>query len=137
MFLRKSISSIVILLFFFSSNIIAQQDNVNNINIHQSETIAKLLSKHKEINKNFPLVEGFRIQIFSVSGTNSRDRADLFKAETLIKYPEAEIYIVYNSPSYKVRLGNFRNKLEALNYFQTINTDFPFGFIVIDKIEFK
>jgi len=47
MFLRKSISSIVILLFFFSSNIIAQQDNVNNINIHQSETIAKLLSKHK------------------------------------------------------------------------------------------
>jgi hypothetical protein len=103
--------------------------------VHQSAEVKKLAEKHIQVNEKFSKSDGFRVQIFSISGANSRDRANMMKAEFLDKYPDVEVYIVYHAPAYKVRLGNFRTKLDALGFLQSIKEDYPFAFVAVDKIE--
>lgn len=128
---------IIVFLGIIAGNINGRTDGRPAVRIHQSPAIASLVEKHKAINKQHPKSDGYRVQIFSISGANSSDRANLMKAEFLDKYPDSKVYIIYHAPSYKVRIGNFRTKLEALNYIRTIQKDYPFAFVVVDKIEFE
>jgi hypothetical protein len=131
----KHIINTLIFLISFNISLVAQQQG--NINIHQSSAINRLLIKHIQVNEYHPWVEGYRVQLYSISGVNSRDKANTFKAKFLLKHKNAKIYIVYHSPYYKVRLGDFRTKIEALAYLQTITKEYPSGFVVVDKIKFK
>ena len=135
--MRKQSIFIIALFFIISIFIKAQSGDDKPVIIHQDPAVEKLVNKHIAINKHFAKSDGYRVQIFSIGGVNSRDRANLMKAEFLAKYPETEVYIVYNAPSYKVRLGDFRRKLDAERFLTTIKADYPFAFVVIDKIEFK
>ena len=56
------------------------------------------------------VMQGFRIQVFSSSGV---DEATLMKSVTMEKFSEDSVYIVYDAPVYKVRVGDFINRYEA------------------------
>ncbi|MBN2745807.1 MAG: SPOR domain-containing protein [Bacteroidales bacterium] len=129
----KIIFSVLALVILFSFKTM-DGDKPSKARIHQSPEIEKIVEKHKKINEKYGAVAGFRVQIFSVSGANSRDRANLMKAEFLTKYPDSEVYIVYNAPAYKVRIGDFRTKLEALKFIQTIKDNYPFAFVAVDEV---
>jgi len=134
----RKYSFLIIFTFIVISFLIkAQSGDDKKVVIHQSPAIGKLVDKHIEINKNFKKSDGFRVQIFSINGANSSDRANLMKAEFISKYPDAEVHIVYKAPYYKVRIGDFRQKLDAEKYMKSIKSDYPFAFVVIDKIDFK
>ena len=133
--MTKQIGVFFILFVLITGTLKAQQEG--SVIIHQSPAINNLLKKHIQVNEYHPWVAGYRVQLYSISGVNSRDKANMFKAEFLLKYPEAQVYIVYHSPYYKVRVGDFRTKIEALAYLQTLNKDYPSGFVVVDKIKFK
>ena len=55
-------------------------------------------------------VQGFRIQIFSSSNV---DETILMKNLALEKFLGDSIYVVYDAPVYKVRVGDFLNRYEA------------------------
>jgi hypothetical protein len=56
------------------------------------------------------VVQGFRIQIFSSS---NMDEAGAMKLLTQQKFPEDSIYIVFDSPVYKVRVGDYTSRYDA------------------------
>jgi hypothetical protein len=56
------------------------------------------------------VVQGFRIQVFSSSGV---DEASLVKEIATEKFAEDSVYVVYDAPVYKVRVGDFVNRYEA------------------------
>ncbi len=56
------------------------------------------------------VVQGFRIQIFSSSNV---DEISLMKNLALEKFVGDSIYVVYDAPVYKVRIGDFVNRYEA------------------------
>jgi hypothetical protein len=56
------------------------------------------------------VVQGFRIQIFSSSNV---DEATLMKNLALEKFVGDSIYVMYDAPVYKVRIGDFVNRYEA------------------------
>jgi hypothetical protein len=56
------------------------------------------------------VVQGFRIQVFSSSGL---DEANLMKSITLEKFTGDSVYVMYEAPVYKVRVGDFVNRYEA------------------------
>ncbi|MGD1044183.1 MAG: SPOR domain-containing protein [Bacteroidota bacterium] len=56
------------------------------------------------------VVQGFRIQIFSSS---NMDETTLMKNLALEKFVGDSIYVVYDAPVYKVRVGDFVNRYEA------------------------
>jgi hypothetical protein len=56
------------------------------------------------------VVQGFRIQIFSSSNV---DETTLMKNLALEKFVGDSIYVVYDAPVYKLRIGDFVNRYEA------------------------
>lgn len=77
---------------------------------------------------------GYRIQLASES---SSAPARKIRAAFIQKYREVPAYEIYQQPYFKVRVGDFKTKLEAIKFQKEIISDFPNSFIVKDEIEFK
>jgi hypothetical protein len=56
------------------------------------------------------VVQGFRIQVFSSSGV---DEATRMKEVVTEKFIGDSVYVVYDAPVYKIRVGDFVNRYEA------------------------
>lgn len=78
--------------------------------------------------------KGFRIQVMV---TKQRENAFNAKAELLSKYPEEKAYVLYQSPYFKVRFGNFLKREEAEKWRKPLNNLFKSSvFIVEDAIDY-
>jgi len=122
------------ILFFFSIVLISAQKNVsynieNEINILEQQYI--------EAWKKIKRIDGFRIQITSFSGINSKtaieNTAELFRQQFL----DIPCFTTYFEPNFRLRAGNFRTKIEAYKALQRIAPFFPGAFVLKDQIEFK
>ncbi|GEM_PF-735290 len=78
--------------------------------------------------------KGFRIQIYSASGANSRTSAYESQSEFLSLYPSMDSYTLWSYPNWVVRVGNFRTRLEALEYHMELREEYPASFIIGDRI---
>ena len=77
---------------------------------------------------------GYRIQVLS---TGSRDNAFDMRAALQINFPEHKTYVVYQSPNFKVRIGNFLRREDADNFRKQLLKTYPEGlYIVEDVIEY-
>lgn len=123
---------ILSLLLFVSSYCFSQK---GSLTIHQSNEIAVQMQKHIEVNKIHNWVNGYRVQVYSVGGANSKEKANTERTKFLTSFANSTVYITYQAPYFKVRVGNFRTQLDALAYLQQIKTSYPFAFVVIDQIE--
>ncbi len=99
-----------------------------------------LSDKQAEINKRTSMMtssglyKGFRIQVLS---TTSRDQANQIKSDLLNKFSEEKTYLQYHSPYFKVRIGNFINKVDAEKFRIKLNKSYPKGvYVVEDLIEY-
>lgn len=110
------------------------QKGEGKVEIIQDERVDALIKKRIASNEAKPTIEGWRVQIKSFSGNNSKKEANDIKSTFLMKNPDMEAYIVYQAPNFKVRVGDFRTKLEASKFYRDIKYDFPSAFIVKDDI---
>ena len=56
------------------------------------------------------------------------------KSDFLAIYPEVPSYLLYQQPNFKIRVGNFRSKLEAYKFMRSLPSAFSNSFIVNDEI---
>jgi len=111
------------------------QENIYQmLNIDKDYRLDKLVSWHIQNNKRREGIEGYRVEIFS--STNDKQRALDKKVEFLSKYPDCDVYVLFNSPNFKVRVGDFRTKSEAFKLFKKIEKDYNAAFVVKDNINF-
>ena len=104
--------------------------------INQDERLDELVSRYININKDREGMPGFRIRIFSESGQNARQNATNARAIFFNKFPDIETYLVWDAPNFKVYIGDFRTRSEALKIQREIGQDYPYSFIVNDVINF-
>jgi hypothetical protein len=90
-----------------------------------------LIERNIELNQAANGIQGYRIQIFFGSDRRAANEA---RTKFLQLYPETEAYLVYQQPNFKVRVGDFRNQLEAQAMFRGLLAQFETVFIVPDKI---
>lgn len=95
--------------------------------------INSLLEKHIAFNENRESISGFRIQIYFDSGNNSKSRALSVMNEFKAKYPDMGVYLVFQEPNYKIRVGNFRSRMDAQRFLVKITEQFSDAFIVKDN----
>jgi hypothetical protein len=112
----------------------------NSVVVHKDPRIDSLISRQIEINdvttkdsrRNVP---GYRILVIT-----STDRNKIFSAKGQVyqQYPELQPYIMYQAPSYKLKVGNFKTQEEAQVYFDKLVKIYPSGvYIIHDVIEVK
>jgi hypothetical protein len=79
--------------------------------------------------------QGFRVQICTESGNSARDLANGQKAQFYNKYEGKKAYLEWESPNFKVRVGDFKNRLEATLFWKQLSEDFPAAYVVMDEIK--
>ena len=121
-------------------DIIQENTNYGAIHISQDSSINNLILRDIEINSKIGgIKDGYRIQIISVSGKNAREESHLAKLQFMTLFPDFDpnqIYSLYQPPFFKVRVGNYRNKFEALKFYKMVMKDFPNAYLVKGQIEF-
>lgn len=105
-----------------------------NYTVKQDDAIAGLLYKYKEYNHKREFSDGYRIQIMY---TDVRDEVYKSKANLYKEFADLASYVEYEQPYYKLRVGDFKTRLDATYYLQQVVTLYPGAFIVRDKIKIK
>jgi hypothetical protein len=78
------------------------------------------------------LSQGYRIQIFA---TGNIDEATVMRLTTIQRVTEDSVYIVYDPPVYKVRIGDFRTRAEASQKLGAMSSiGFADAWVVGDRI---
>ena len=101
----------------------AQQGDVK---IEQDAEIVDLLDIYKTYNERS---EYYRIQV----GFGSYAKAQRIKSEVEIDFPSMASKIDFDSPTYRVRLGRFKNKLEAERKFKEVREKYPDAMLLKPK----
>jgi len=134
---------LILITLLCSCSIFAQQFRTNGqVRIYQDERIDSLVSFHRVLNE-YSLeneehngIEGYRIHLFFESGNNSKARTMNVRDEFLRIYPEVGAYVIYGSPYYRLRVGDFRSKIEAEQFLQQIIRRYPAAYVIKTKIKF-
>lgn len=104
--------------------------------IERDVRLDSLLMKHIRVNKANDGLDGYRVQLYSGSGTEARLAANNLRAEFMGNHPNIPAYLIYQAPNFKVRLGDYRTELEAIRLQRELAYQYPGGFVVRDKIKF-
>lgn len=80
---------------------------------------------------------GYRIQIISFSGPGAKENATKSQTDFLKLYDKTSSYTKWDYPNWVVRVGDFRTKLEALEFHLRIRELYPASYIVTDEINVK
>ncbi|MFN9114369.1 MAG: hypothetical protein ACK5XN_30270 [Bacteroidota bacterium] len=133
---------LLVIIFLFYANVYAQMKSdtlANGIIIVKDIRYDSLSRKKAEINKKATIartpVRGYRLQIIN---STSRTEALDAKSKMLSLYPQHKLYLLYQAPYFKLRMGNFKEYAQAAVLKKEINDFFPKGITVIpSNIEYK
>ncbi len=97
-------------------------------------SVFKLIQLHRDFNSKIEKTKGYRIQIYAGS---SLDIANDAKADFLMSYDDEEypVYQIWNPPHFRVRVGDFTSRSEAMAQVSNIRKIFPDAFIVSDEVK--
>ncbi len=102
------------------------QAQKGQINIEQDHKISELLDAYKSMNEN---ADYYKIQV----GFGSFDHAQRIKSEVEIDFPDMPSKIDFDSPTYRVRLGQFKNRLEAERKYNEVRLKYPDAMLLKPK----
>jgi hypothetical protein len=117
----------------FDVLLMPDEDGKKLFSITQDQRITQLLNHHVALNKARKGISGYRIQIYSGSGSSARNEALKIQAAFMKSFPDIESYLVYIEPYFRVRVGNFRNRAEGFNTFKKVSAIYPQCYFVIEK----
>lgn len=106
-----------------------------DVDIFQSDSLMNAMQKHVAANSDRTL-SGYRVRIFF----DNRQSARVASEETLKRfeslYHDVVAYRTYANPYFKVTVGDFRTKSEAMALLERIRYEFPSAFVVKENISF-
>jgi len=112
------------------------------LSIIQDSQVDSVLTAYDSIryrsmeNPDNKAIPGYRIQIYFDSGSNSSDRAKSVREAFTLLYPDIPVYVSWKAPNYRVRVGDWRTRLEAEKALQLIMIDYPNAWVIKDEINF-
>lgn len=124
-----------------SQNLIEEVQTLNEgegiVTIHQEKGIDYLMQTMVKQNARQNGVDGYQIQLYSGSGPRGKRQAMEVKTKLLEELPDANINTTYNPPFWRVRVGNYRHKHEALPLLNKLKNYFPNCYIVKGRVRME
>jgi hypothetical protein len=111
-----SIKTLLPLIFFgiFSCHLYAQEQKPT---LSQDPKFEQLLNEKRKINTSLSVNDSYKIQIYTGSSEMAKKTLNEFRQE----FTSIDATIVFNTPNYKVWIGNFKTRIEAEKTLAAIN----------------
>jgi hypothetical protein len=110
-------------MFGLTYNINAQDQNIT---LNQDPKFEQLLNDKRKINTSISTNETYKIQIFSGKSEEAKKILSNFKRE----FTPIDGTIIFNTPNYKVIVGNFKTRIEAERNLEEIKKKYKSVFLV-------
>jgi hypothetical protein len=107
----------------------AKKPGQGDIRINQQADITNMINLHVSQMRTLKGIKGYRVCIYYNSGQEARSGAEQERAKFLSRYDNTRTTTVLESPFFKVYVGDFRTKSEALKFLEQIRYDYPNAFI--------
>ena len=105
----------------------------SEVNVRQSQQISNSMKAHVAGNSKREL-SGYRVRIFFDNKQSARGESEATLNRFRSLYPEIRAYRIYTNPYFKVTVGDFRTKSEAMALLARIKGAFPSAFVVKENI---
>jgi len=116
-------------------NIFNENARSGKVNVRQSAEIEAAMNGHFETNRK-RLISGYRVRIFFDNKQSARGASEEALARFTAMYHDVRAYRSYVNPYFKVTVGDYRTKSEAMELLQRIKANFPSAFIVKENINY-
>jgi hypothetical protein len=105
-----------------------------SVNVDQDDRVEGLIAKQRILYQLDSSLNGYRIQVFMEIGNEALQHAKEVKAQFERAFPDIPIYLTYVEPYFRLRAGNFRNRVEAEKCLRRIKPKFKEAFVTADMI---
>ena len=103
------VSKVVFVFIFTAFYCVVTQAQTSKNNTNTEEKITNLIVEKRKINPTLVSKERYKIQIFSGESEKAKKTVLQFKQE----FKDIDATIIFNTPNYKVWVGNFKTRMEA------------------------
>ncbi|MBN2164749.1 MAG: SPOR domain-containing protein [Marinilabiliaceae bacterium] len=108
------------------------------VTLSQEDGIADMVKIFAEQKKKLSGIEGWRVQLYSGGGINAKKEAQDVKGEAMLEFPNQKVYLIYDAPFWRVRVGDFRDKSESLKLYYQLKKKFVNCYPVRDdNVQYK
>lgn len=119
----KGLKFIVLFLTFHSVESIAQEGTVT---VSQDSRFEQLLNEKRKINSSITVNDRYKIQIFYGDNEKARKTLSDFRKE----FKDLDGTIIFESPTYKVWIGNFKSRIEAERNLAEVKKKYPYALLI-------
>lgn len=113
----RNLFGVILLLLCFTAF-----SNAQEVQLNVDPAIEQMVQNWVNQNRINPRIEGWRLQILS---TTDRQRAESGKTQFLALYPTIPADWVHEKPYYKLRVGAFHTRQEAMSFLAEIKDSYP------------
>ena len=106
-----------------------------DVEIYQSQEVASALRTQVESNSKRQ-ISGYRVRIFFDNKQSARVESEEILKRFEAVYHDVRAYRTYANPYFKVTVGDFRTKSEAMALLSRIKSAFPSAFVVKENISY-
>lgn len=103
------------------------------VDVRQSQMIAGSMASHVASNESRTM-SGYRVRIFFDNRQSARKESEATLKKFKSLFPEVMAYRLYANPYFKVTVGDFRTRSEAMSLLARIKGEFPSAFVVKENI---
>ena len=107
----------------------------SGVRVNQSQRMRGALDRYvrEGPSKKIP---GYRIRVFFGSDRTARAQSESVSGALRAAYPDHEVYWNFESPNFKVTIGNFRSRDEALQLYNQLKGSYPTALIIKENIRY-
>lgn len=106
-----------------------------SVKVRQNEWIEEAFRAHVQANASRPM-PGYRVRIFFDNRQSARAESEATLKRFTDTYHGIGAYRTYANPYFKVTVGDFRTKSEAMELLGRIKHQFPGSFVVKENIKY-
>ena len=124
----------LLIILFIALGLSGFAQHKGTLHVNQDNRIDRLMKKQRDVFAANNTMNGFRVQIFMEIGNEAVDHANVVKADFEEQFPGLPIYLSYEQPYYRLRVGDFRNRVEAEKYLRILKPQYGVAFVTADII---
>jgi hypothetical protein len=110
--------------------IFAQESDIEIVQDHRLDSLILAQGNAQKYNC-IELIPGYRIQ---VDYSLKKDEIDVLRKRILDTFPEMATYIIYSSPYFKLKIGNFQSKEEVELFIRKNLHNYPSSFAIREMV---
>lgn len=120
--LKKGLLPLVLMI-VCSIKLHAQEEKVT---VTQDPKFEQMLNEKRKINSSITVNDRYKIQIYSGDSETSKKTLSDFRKDN----KNFDGTIVFNTPTYKVWVGNFKSRIEAERNLENFKKKYPNSFLI-------